>query len=510
MKTLTQKASLNFISFFLDYMARILVSLIITPILVSGLGNAIFGVWQILLRLVGYLTVADGSPIQALKWIIAKDQSLAGNDQKRRHIGSALGVWLFMLPSLTVLGLLFIWVSPKLTDITPENFPSVRLACALLVINLIFSTPLTIPESVLRGMNLGYKRMGIVACIHIVSGLLIAGAIYLHLGLTGVAAATLTVSIMSGILFWYLVKVYVPWFGAARPSLKEIKSFFRMTVWYSLSAIINKLLLAGDVIILGFLISSSTVTSFVLTNYFSLSSVAIISMLVGATMPGLGGILGSKQYDRISLLRHEITAMSCVLATAFGTCTLLLNRSFINLWVGTEYYAGFWTNLLLVIIMVQMVFLNNESHFINITLNVRKKAILEGLSVILSIGFIMYFIKVMSLPGLCVGILIGRSLLTFSYPLIVRSFIGVSSKEGQKGIICKMTRPGLVMIALFACAAYMGETLLIKSWFTLIVCSVISFPLFFGISFISGLSRTKQRRLKERFRKLSIVDTANL
>jgi hypothetical protein len=57
-RNLTRKATLNAIAAALDYFARLVVGFIVTPFLVSGLGDYTFGVWQILLRVIGYITPA--------------------------------------------------------------------------------------------------------------------------------------------------------------------------------------------------------------------------------------------------------------------------------------------------------------------------------------------------------------------------------------------------------------------------------------------------------------------
>src|SRR6266571_2155284 len=53
---LTQRASLNVAASLLDYGAKIAVNFVVIPILVTGLGRSLYGTWEMLGRLVGYLT----------------------------------------------------------------------------------------------------------------------------------------------------------------------------------------------------------------------------------------------------------------------------------------------------------------------------------------------------------------------------------------------------------------------------------------------------------------------
>jgi hypothetical protein len=59
---LTKKAYLNALTVVLDYGASLIVGFLITPIMVAGLGNYLFGMWQVLNRLIGYITPAPASP----------------------------------------------------------------------------------------------------------------------------------------------------------------------------------------------------------------------------------------------------------------------------------------------------------------------------------------------------------------------------------------------------------------------------------------------------------------
>jgi len=73
--SLTKKASLNSIAQALDYGARAIAGLVVNPILLRYLGDAGFGNWQVLLRLIGHTGPAGGRPAEALKWFVANRQS---------------------------------------------------------------------------------------------------------------------------------------------------------------------------------------------------------------------------------------------------------------------------------------------------------------------------------------------------------------------------------------------------------------------------------------------------
>ena len=68
----THIAVCNTIAALLDYITRIVVGFFVNPFLVSGLGSYLYGIWQVLNRLIGYTSAVSGRPTQALKWKIVR------------------------------------------------------------------------------------------------------------------------------------------------------------------------------------------------------------------------------------------------------------------------------------------------------------------------------------------------------------------------------------------------------------------------------------------------------
>jgi len=238
-RSLTGRASLNVLQSLLDYSVKLGVGFIIVPILVTGLGRTLYGVWEMLGRLVGYVESADGRSTQALRLVISNQQWSGDHTAKRRWIGSALAVWICFLPLWATAGALLIWLTPTVTKVPPEYHTTVRAACALMMGAILLAGLGSLPESVLRGMNLGYKRMGLQAGVSIVGGGLVAAAVYAGAGLVGVAAAGLVLAALTGLCFFALVRRQVPWFGADRPRRAEVGTMLGMSVWLTLGDVVS-------------------------------------------------------------------------------------------------------------------------------------------------------------------------------------------------------------------------------------------------------------------------------
>jgi O-antigen/teichoic acid export membrane protein len=479
---LTRRASLNVAQALLDYSVKLAVGLVLVPILVTGLGRTLFGVWEMLGRLVGYIESADGRSTQALRLVISNQQCSDDHAAKRRWIGSALAVWVGFLPLWAAAAALLIWLAPSVTKVPPELHSTVRVACALMMGAVLVAGLATLPESVLRGMNLGYKRMGLQAGLSIVGGVLIAAAVYAGGGLVGVAAAGLVMTALTGLCFVLLVRRQVPWFGAERPRRAEVGSLLGMSLWVTLGDLTSKLL-ASDVLVLGIVLSAPAVTTYVLTGYAARLALNLHSLSAESVMPGVAGIIGRQRFEWAALLRRELLAVTGIFVTAAGSTILLWNRSFVQLWVGAENYAGTWTNLLIVLIAVQSAFIRCDAYLIDAALQPGRRVRVGIVAGLITLAFSLGFTQLGGMIGLCLGILAGRATQTIGYPLLVRGCLRRSPSLSMTWL----ARPLAVMALLFAGATYVGQQVLIESWLAWVAAVAATLVLTFALALGLGL-----------------------
>ena len=459
--TLTRRASLTAAASLLDYIVKAGVQLVITPILVSGLGRSLYGVWEMLGRLVGYMAAADGRPSDALRLVIAQQQA-AEAPEKRRSVGAALTVWAIMLPLVAVVGGAVTWLAPVITHAPEGQRAAVRLACGLLVISFMFTGLATIPESVLRGMNLGYTRMGLQAGLSIIGGGLAAWAVTSGMGLPGIGASQIVRVLLAGVLFWLLVRKYVPWFHVAKPTRATVKGLFGMSLWLAVGDLVAKLLLASDVLILGWIISPAVVTTYVLTGYAARTGLGVFVFTAGAAMPGLGGVLGEKQFARAVQIRHELRMLTWLFTTVVGATILVWNHSFLHLWVGSRNYAGPWVDLLIVCIALQTAFIRTDSYIIDAALRPRGRVVIGAITVVATLGLGIALTHAFGIIGICIGLLAGRAIQSVSYPLIVRACF----QKPRQTMLQRLAalRMAATTALLFAAATILGRQVVAASW----------------------------------------------
>jgi len=498
--TLTQKASLTVVAYGLEYGAKLAVGLVITPILVSRLGQALYGVFEMLGRLTSYVAPVAGRPPEALRLVVASRQAAQDPGAERRAVGGALVVWLLFLPLATVVGAVLTWYAPALAGVAPELAGTVRLACAALLGAVLLGGLLAVPESVLFGMNLGYKRMELQAGLSVVGGVLTAAAAYAGLGLAGVSGAQLAIAAITGVCYWGIARAYVSWFGAERPTRSDIRALFAMSGWLSLGDLIAKLLLASDLVILGVMRSPSLVTTYVLTSYAARAAVNLHSAAVAAAMPGLGGLIGRRQFAWAALVRREILGLTWLFLTAVGATILLWNHSFVALWVGPGQWAGPTVDLLIVLTAVQTAFIRTDSSIIDAALYPWSRVRVGAVAAVLTLGGMVVLTYWWGLPGLCLGILAGRAVQTLLYPRLVRDSLQGVEPEPLRST----ARPLAAMALVFAAATALGSRIVAPGWVAWAGGVVLSLALAAAIAFVAGLAPDARRAVIARAR--AIVD----
>ena len=513
--SLSRRAALTAVASLVDYAAQIAVTLLVTPIVVGGLGTTMFGVWEMLRQAVGYMTAADGRPMDALRLVVASQQANPDAGLLRRQVGAALVVWLVFLPVVFGVGGVLVWLAPKITGVGPELVAPVRIACALLVLSFILGAFASIPEAVLRGMNLGYKRMGWQAALSVTGGLLTAGAIYLGLGVLGLGAAQLGVVVLTGVCFLVLAKKYVPALSINRPSKPEVMSLLRMSAWLTGGLVLTNALLASDVLILGMVVSPAVVSMYVLTGAAARMAVTLFNFTVGATTPGLGGLIGEQQFERVARIRTDLVTLTWLFVTVGGATILLWNRTFVSLWVGADLFAGITANLLIVCVMVQTAFIRGDAFVIDAALRPRPRVIVTAIAAALTLTATLVLTPVYGIVGLCIGILIGRLPQTLAYPRLVASCLRQPSAPtfGHDRILSsawslvmsfsrRTARRLAVMLGIFAGATWLGQRMLASNWFEATGMGATSVTLLLAVALLAGLSDDERRVVIKRFTSL--------
>ncbi len=495
---LTRIALFNSAAMFLDQLAIIIISLIITPIIVATLGVPAFGVWQLLLRGSTYVSFFDGRPHETLKWQIAKYSS-SDFHKKRQLVGAGIIIWFTYLPLLLGCSAIFIFWVIGLDNVENSQGKSLLIAALLMACNAIFVGVRTFPEAVLKGENKGYKQIGVRLVFLAISGVFSILSIKMGYGLAGLATVQVLTTVLMAVVFFGITKKNVKWLGVEKPEKKVLNTSYQQGVWYFLWSIVNFGLLSIDILILGIFATTDDVSHFVITFYAILMITTTISTALSAMLPGLGALIGRGEYARAIMVHKESILYSWWLAVAMAATVLFVNQSFVELWVDKEVFAGHLENVLIVFMALQMVFIRNNSLVINVVLDQKEKVIVSVISLIVTIVLAAFLVPIYGIVGLCVSTIIGRSLLNYKYPKIISNCL----RTEKYGFLSVISLRGLLLsILLLISSASLCQRVHLDSWISLVALSGLLFISCFVLLYYIGFTCEQKNSFTKRIKLL--------
>ncbi|HUP12118.1 MAG TPA: lipopolysaccharide biosynthesis protein [Niastella sp.] len=494
-ENLKQRAYLNTLSSMLDYTANRLTGLFVNPFVIAGLGTSFFGIWQMLGQFTGYVNIADTRSSQVLKWTVAQKKDVATAEELRSEAGAAFAVMFLLMPVLLMAGSVIAWYSPYITHADKAHYTLIRTTCVLLIFSVLVFKIFELFEAILRGMNLTFKRMGMRAGVVVIGGGLKVLALIWGFGLIGLAFVHLIETLAIGLSFYWVVKRNVDWFGINRPSRANIVRFGKLSAWYLADAGANMVNTNSDKLLLGIITGPVSVAYCTLTKFIPAALQGVINRLILGIMPGVGKLIGLKDFEKVNHVRKNINRLSLLLTTAFGTTVILFNQSFLNAWVGKEHFAGHTVNALIMVMTIQDTFVRNDACIISATLDIKKKVFLTliaGALFAVSGALLIYKIGI---TGLCISMMISRLFLFVGQQRVLTSLI----KAQKQAPFAVNLRPFLTTLVMLGAAVWLATNMTSLKIYQLIILAPAAFSISLLLYFFLGLSKNDRRDFKKIF-----------
>ena len=484
------RAILNSVAGLLDYGARILLALILAPVMVRYLGADSFGIWQLMLKLGDQIMPADGRPQDVIRWRLATLQGSDAEAEKQRIVAGSFAVWLMFFPLL----LLCFWLSCQYLlnlDQTTISSGAMLTAFAVVFLATVVASSKLFAGGVLYGENLTYKAMGVMAFSVVMGGLLSLWLVIEGFGLAGAAFGYLAGVLFGCIACFIIAKKHVAWFSLPMPSLTAARDILPQSSWFMAWAFVEAGLIVCDVLLIGYAINPEMVSRYVISSYAIQSVITVVFIVVIAALPGVGSLIAEKQFERAREVRGEGMRYALYLGAACAVVVLLLNQSFVNLWVDASQFIGALELLFIVVAAQQMLLIRSEAAFINLALDIRRKTLIAGVSLLISVAVALLLVEQWGVIGICVGLMSGRLVLSVIYPRIVSHFLGGRVRSS-------MRLPVVVCLAV-ALAWYSGQQLVFDTWLALIAAAIAFTALSLVSLFYLGFNAAERALLYQRF-----------
>ena len=478
----------NTLSSWLDTLTKILIELFTKPIVVGLLGSNLFGIWQVLNQLNSYMGTVDLRTGTSLKWFISRNRTTVEDSEIRKTFSAALISNLLFLPIYIIIGIALIWISPQILKASSDQVNLIRLTTSFLVLGFIIDQYSFMLQSVIVGMNLTYKKFGIRSLMVILNGFMVILLLKLGFSLPTLAILSIFVSLANGLIYFWILKTYVNWFGFERPTRASIFDFFLLTSRFLFLKVVDILNDSSDLILLGFFAGSEYVTIYVISKYLILGLSQIGTVAMTAIVPSFSIFVGENKLDKVVTVRNYLINFNWYFLTIIGLNVIFFNKQFVKLWTEESMFIGSVENVLLVVIVILKNVQSVDASIIATTLKIKEKIMATLCSAIVTILVASLLIAEYKILGLLIALLIGSLISTFSFAILAQK------KMNSKKFLSELFsfRKLLVLLIFFLAALKVELFYEINSWLLLIFSMLIATLIFVPIYFYLGLRKNEQ------------------
>lgn len=338
---MSKKLIYNSISGTTLYFVSVIIMFIMSPVIVRSLGNRDYGIWEIVISLVGYMGILDLGVGPALLRYVAVAESKRDSKELQAVISSAQFFY-FLVGSFAVLVLLFLSQFPQV--IFGRESLDVGYLGKILILFTI-NIGLYFPMISLTAILMGLQYHFMINITRIIIGIIRALIVYNLLlnnpgkGLLILAFMEPIFNIIQFMLFAFVLhrNKDIPAFSIAACSLTKMKELFTYGAKSAILMVASRVQSASLPFVISNMLGVSKIVYFAMPNRL-VSYAKDLSMAVGDPLtPYFASNLGKgdKNTLRDSWLQTSLALQ--IITTAMPLFLLFCGERFLSLWIGTEY-----------------------------------------------------------------------------------------------------------------------------------------------------------------------------
>ncbi len=420
---------------------EVLSTLLLTPFIISSLGDAEYGVYKLIAAITSYLLLLDLGMGNSVVRYVAKYKENNDPENTRKYIGVCLvfyaGVSVVVLALGGILIAFFQDIFAK--GLTAEEIELSKKLLTLTVIN----AAVTLGTSVFNNILIAYSKFSLSKGSSIAQIVIriIVTAIALMLGFKSIAIVTINLALTVMMRGFFVV--YVLFVMKLRPQLKGadatfIKDIIAYSAFILLQMVATQINAQADQVLLGMFVTSSAAIIGIygvgsqLVQYFQ----SIGQALGGVLMPGVvklveGGATSKQLQNEMVRIGRYSFAMLGMIFVGF----LINGKAFLMLWVGEGYEQSYFVALML---MFAYLFILTESIGTQVLWAKNKhqlQSVIKFIVVIVNVVLTIFLIKWKPLIGATIGTFISLMLGdVLCMNIVFKKEIGISLKDYYAGL----------------------------------------------------------------------------
>jgi len=477
---------------------NIIITLLLTPYIISQLGKRDYGIWALVGSLVGYygmLRLGVGSAIMRyVPFYVGR------NDQKAASEIVSTGLAMFFGVGLVIFSLSMLIAEPvaRFYQAGPALAALIRLtgmAAAIECVSRIF-------DAGLRAQERWVAANSIAVATSLLYAAGIAGCIYLGFGLRGMGYVVLGESILAMILVTTIfiklcptVHLRVSMVTLSR--LREIIFFGLLTVVTTLA---YTLCLQSHRLIIGKLVSLEAVAVYTIAAVLVERVRSIVWAPLQVSWPRFALLDGQNNHQEVNHLFLRTTRFTSILASGIVLLVLVAGPPFIHLWVGEGFEAAYRALTILAIgCLIESSLYVNDS-LMGATGHQAARTLFASIEGVLGITMSILLCYRMGLAGVAIGFTVSVTLIRgLVCPWYVCHLLKISVLRYYAECLL---RPWVITGFLAILAYGTGISKHINDWFFWIISVIAIGGLYTLCAFVIAINSQERKKLLSIIRQL--------
>jgi O-antigen/teichoic acid export membrane protein len=328
-----------------------IVSFILTPILIHGLGNFYYGMWILVASIVDYYGLLDLGMRWSMFRFVARfkgsDERAALNEIFVTALATASGLALILI----VLTLFLIPILPRFFAVAGSERHLFELLIFLLGISIALAIVAQLLGAYLRGQQRFdlYNLSGISSSI--LRALLIVLALHWGYGIIAVAVATLIVSVFSLVFNGFLVRWADPGItiDLKRTNWRRMKELASYSFYSFLSSTGEYLRFYTDSVVIGRVLTIALITPFSIASRLMDYFKSVLGAVNGPVMARMSELDGQERQEELRAFFISSTRHTMMITLLVAAILLLDGKALIQLWVGPQFSVSYTLTVILLV-----------------------------------------------------------------------------------------------------------------------------------------------------------------
>lgn len=319
-----------------------LLLLLLTPYMIRTLGTHSYGVWALVVAVVGVLELLDMGLTTATVRLVAELKGSGDRSRMSRVLSTVLALYLGLavLAAAALVGATL--GIGALFDLPASDRWNAQVALVLLGGRSVLGLPLNLYRAALHGNGLvRYSdaiRVGTLAIYGILAWIGLAAG----LGIVGLAAATLSSSIVSWFLTARLTRRLLPELriGLGQLSMQEARRTLRISVAFAVGNLTTLISTRVDAFVLQWLVGLHAVAIYSIAARLADNLLLLTKQFIHALSPGAAERAGAGDIAGLQLVALQGTKYALAITLPVVVPLLIFAEPLLMTWIGPDFAAS--------------------------------------------------------------------------------------------------------------------------------------------------------------------------